>query len=370
MAAASPSGSAGTAISDGSSARASVSRAPAQAPRSAAAWVTAWMIGPCVPSTVRTTGSSGAKSLDFAPALHRQVRQPDGKHPPHGRCSSGRADARVRGTAPPARPKPRERAGRRDWRCSGLLAIRQRIRAPLRFAVPPSRTSQQGTPAALRRDRKPPRRGEVERRRVAPQLADHCGQAASISGPPPSPTARAGVPRLDMDEFDAAEARAGRCARFRGSPCGPAPRAKACPRSTWARRKPVQPASRGAAREQLGQGGAGWRGQGPARTQQGRVRRRSGRGGLGRSGARGDGSAGDERQAFRHTTHNVSVLLLFFFSRLGGESQCRELQRSGIRRCGARATAFREARPPPSAAMPVGDPRSRRGRCGSRSRPG
>ena len=28
----------------------------------------------------------------------------------------------------------------------GALAIRQRIRAPLRFAVPPSRTSQQGVP--------------------------------------------------------------------------------------------------------------------------------------------------------------------------------------------------------------------------------
>ena len=43
----------------GSSARASVSRAPARAPRSAAALVTAWMIGPCVPSTVRTIGVSG-----------------------------------------------------------------------------------------------------------------------------------------------------------------------------------------------------------------------------------------------------------------------------------------------------------------------
>ena len=44
----------------------------ARAPRSAAALVTAWMIGPCVPSTVRTTGhdllsdASGGKSLAFA----------------------------------------------------------------------------------------------------------------------------------------------------------------------------------------------------------------------------------------------------------------------------------------------------------------
>jgi len=40
-----------------------------------------------------------------------------------------------------------------------------------------------------------------------------------------------------------------------------------------------------------------------------------------RSGARGDGSAGDQRQTSRHTTHNAFVLLLFFVPRLTGKSQ-------------------------------------------------
>ena len=35
---------------------------------------------------------------------------------------------------------------------------------------------------------------------------------------------------------------------------------------------------------------------------------------LNRPGARGDGSAGDQRQASCHTTHNAYVLLLFFFA--------------------------------------------------------
>ena len=48
-------------------------------PRSAAACVTAWMIGPCVPSTVRTTGASGGKSLDLAQRSIASLRQPDGK---------------------------------------------------------------------------------------------------------------------------------------------------------------------------------------------------------------------------------------------------------------------------------------------------
>ena len=45
-----------------------------------------------------------------------------------------------------------------------------------------------------------------------------------------------------------------------------------------------------------------------------------------RFGAREDGSAGDQRQASCHTTHNVIVLLLFFFPRLTGKSQWRDSQ--------------------------------------------
>ena len=49
-----------------------------------------------------------------------------------------------------------------------------------------------------------------------------------------------------------------------------------------------------------------------AESVQGRVRWGSGRGGEGRTGAHRKASAGDKGQAFRHTTHNAYVLLLFF----------------------------------------------------------
>src|SRR5918993_4895526 len=62
-----------------------------------------------------------------------------------------------------------------------------------------------GHAAALRRDRKPPRCREVERRRVAPQLADHCGQAGASYALLHRPQRCAGIPGLDMDELDAAE---------------------------------------------------------------------------------------------------------------------------------------------------------------------
>ena len=52
----------------------------------------------------------------------------------------------------------------------GVLAIRQRIRAPLRFAVPPSRTSQQGVP--LRSDATASRRVAVKSSaRGSPQIS-------------------------------------------------------------------------------------------------------------------------------------------------------------------------------------------------------
>ena len=54
-----------------------------------------------------------------------------------------------------------------------------------------------------------------------------------------------------------------------------------------------------------------------------------------RFGACEDGSAGDQRQASCHTTHNVIVLLLFFFPRLTGKSQWRDSQRHFDRSEGA-----------------------------------
>ena len=49
--------------------------------------------------------------------------------------------------------------------------------------MPPSRTSQQAHARPLRRDRQPPGRGEVERRRVAPQFADHRATAPAHLSP-------------------------------------------------------------------------------------------------------------------------------------------------------------------------------------------
>ncbi len=118
--AASPAGSAGTATSAGSSARASVSRAPALAPRSAAALVTAWMRSPCVPSTVRTTGASGAEAVLFA---QRSI----------ARCGNQMESTRFMRDAPPARRMPAraEQLGipRRCSRRARVERIEQRRRA-------------------------------------------------------------------------------------------------------------------------------------------------------------------------------------------------------------------------------------------------
>jgi hypothetical protein len=64
-----------------------------------------------------------------------------------------------------------------------------------------------------------------------------------------------------------------------------------------------------ARREQLGEGGAGRSGQTPSALDS--CFRKSTA--ITPSGA-GDSSAGDKGQAFRHTTHNAFVLLLFFIS--------------------------------------------------------
>jgi hypothetical protein len=63
--------------------------------------------------------------------------------------------------------------------------------------------------------------------------------------------------------------------------------------------------------EEFGEGGGLRFWQAPALARSARKRTR-----FSRSGARGDGSAGDQRKTSRHTTHNVLVLLLFFVSRL------------------------------------------------------
>ena len=63
-----------------------------------------------------------------------------------GDAPAPRRRSRARGTARRPRPALPARAGRTGGPSDGRLAIRQRIRAPLKFAAPPSRTSQAGTP--------------------------------------------------------------------------------------------------------------------------------------------------------------------------------------------------------------------------------
>jgi hypothetical protein len=118
----------------GSSARASVRRAPARAPSAAAALVAAWRTSPCVPSTVRTTGSSGANCW-CSPSARRPGSATRWKAPeswailqrpggvPRARNSSAsqaedsrrsrveRVGDRRRACHPPAHP-----ARRSDWR--------------------------------------------------------------------------------------------------------------------------------------------------------------------------------------------------------------------------------------------------------------
>ena len=89
--------------------------------------------------------------------------------------------------------------------------------------------------------------------------------------------------------------------------------------------EPCPPAIAMVGREELRQGGAGRRGQGPALAQP-----RGSRTVRGRAGAAADSSAGDEGQSFRHTTHNASVLLLFLFRRVTGESQWCDSQTVGF----------------------------------------
>ena len=122
-----------------------------------------------------------------------------------------------------ARPAP---AGRAGWAATARLAIRQRIRAPLRLAVPPSRTSQHGHARPLGRDRQPPRRGEIERRRVAPQFADDRAQPRASQPLLHRPQRGARIARLDMDEVAGIAGPADGSARFQGSPCVPAPTAR------------------------------------------------------------------------------------------------------------------------------------------------
>ena len=173
--------------------------------------------------------ASGAQSLDFA---QRSI----------ARCGNQMESTRFMamlhrpGGAPRARNSSASQAAVPGARGSRSLSERRRARDPpahpraAQIGVAAQPNQKGGHARPLRGDRKPPRRGEIERARVAPQLADHTGEARCILALLHRPQRIAGVARLDMDEVVATEAPADGPARSPGSPSGPAPTAAACRR--------------------------------------------------------------------------------------------------------------------------------------------
>ena len=128
------------------------------------------------------------------------MRQARWKDPLHARCATGPA------ACPRARNRSASHAGVPDARGSsglasdGALAIRQRIRAPLRLAVPPSRTSQQAH--ADRSDATASRRVAVKSSAWGrPDFADHGRERRAPYPFLHRPQRVARVARLDVDEI-------------------------------------------------------------------------------------------------------------------------------------------------------------------------
>ena len=167
--------------------------------------------------------------------------------------------------------------------------------------------------APLRGNRQPPRRGKVERLGIAPELADHSGEAGASYPLLHRPQRIAGIARLDMDEVSAGQP---------GRVDPPAfeyrhPLLHPQQRFVGRELRQQEPGPAAIARmsgEQLGEGRLRCFGQAPIFLRKQEVRRHARLGSCLRrstSARRGDGSAGDQRQASCHTTHNVFVLLLF-----------------------------------------------------------
>ena len=189
--------------------------------------------------------------------------------------------------------------------------------------------------AAFRRDRKPPGRGEVERARISPQFADH-GREAGASYPLlHCPQRAARVACFDMDEVLRAKPGRMNPSTFQDRHAVLDPQQR-LPAFELGQQEPGPAAVARMGGEQLGEG----RHPPPDFWGRGTIERRFDGGGVltaqkspstalravplpgkcrGGYARRGESSAGDQRQASRHTTHNVFVLLLF----LSGESASR-----------------------------------------------
>ena len=204
--------------------------------------------------------------------------------------------------------------------------------AEVRAAAEPDQPA--GYAAALRRDRQPPGRNEVERPGVAPDFADDAGQRGASYAFLHRPQRVPRIARLDMDEV--ARRKAGRMNpptfENRHSVLDPQQglgridlgQQEPCPSRVarvpgeefgQGRFPPLHLQGRGTMRSMVEGPSCGIQNPSVAAAPR-HLPRKSGGGDFTPSG---DSPAGDQRQASCHTTHNVFVLLLF----LSGDSQRR-----------------------------------------------
>ena len=333
----------------GSSARASVSRAPGRAPRSAAAGVTAWMSWPWVPSTVRTTGASGATIARSSPSARSPAPATRWKRSASYASSSGLAD--------PAGAEqfgvPRRRPGARG---SSALSKRLRARDPpahpraaqVRAAAQPHQPARRAARSAATASRrvavKSSARGSPQ---ISPITADRHGASYALLH---RPQRIARVARLDMDEVS------GRKPGRMDLPAFEDRHAVLDPQQGLAghdlRQQEPRPAAVARVRgEQLGKGWAGGRGQTAMRSPSPL--------GAGGFSAQGELRTLRRRPGTRSPATQLTTFLFYFcsFSRNSGQESMAQLRNAAqaVRRPGGRA-ASGCARGPPSVSSEHGFP--------------
>jgi hypothetical protein len=163
----------------------------------------------------------------------------------------------------------------------------------------------------FRSDRQAPRRGKVERSRVAPQFANYCRESGASYALLHRPQRIARIASFDVNDIGCWQPRRMNPSAFED--CHPILDPEEGFVGSRLREQEARPARIARMRrEKLGQGRLRGLGQMPV------AERTYGFAGLGACIRRStavtpseDSSAGDQRQASCHTTHNVSVLLLF-----------------------------------------------------------
>ena len=168
----------------------------------------------------------------------------------------GIARARNRSASHAGVPGARSSNG---WISDGALAIRHRIRAPLRFAVPPSRTSQQPTPE--RSDATASRRVAVKSSTLgSPQISPMTAESAAHLTPSSIAHSASRASRVST-WMRSCEGRPGGWTRpFSRIAIRSCTHSKGLSVSSCAKRNPAQPLSRGCAAnssDRVGLGGTG-----------------------------------------------------------------------------------------------------------------